>query len=212
MPNNAAEILAAWMEGHLTTSQREQFEHLMANDPDFSKRVETSHFLSMQAQDINPLDVPEWNKEDAFPIFKQRRWWQWEGFPALSTVLSVVAVMLVLLKVEFAFENEGLMISFAGKGRQQEIERTVAERLKQFEQQQAAYLLDNLAQIRQDQQIANASISQYVINTSREERRDEFAEFIQFINQQRSDDQLFYTRQINRLEAQLYPAALELNE
>ena len=50
------------------------------------------------------------------------------------------------------------------------------------------------------QKESSAQLTQYLLSSSRQERREDFAEFVKFINQQRDDDQRFMARQINHLQ------------
>lgn len=212
--DHKAQLLAAWMDDQLDEKQREEFETLMATDEAFSSHVRACQSAMLQADDFDALDVPQWDKRKTFiSSFKQTEsWWQWSGLSAVSFGMSVMAVCLVLFKVDVQTGPDGMLISFAGKGSEARIEQLVEQKLSAFKQEQAAYLVDNVAQIRQDQQLAQASTTQYLLNASREERREEFAEFIRFINQQRADDQLFYARQFNELEQRIYPPLTDFDE
>lgn len=212
--DHKAQLLAAWMDDQLDDKQREGFEAFMATDEVFASSVKACQSAMLQAEDFEVLDVPQWNKHKTFMSTSQQTnaWWQWSGLSVLSFGMSVVAVCLVLLKVDVQTGPDGMLISFAGKGSQARIEQLVAQRLKEFEREQSAYLVDNVTQLRQDQQLAQTSTIQYLLNASREERREEFAEFIRFINQQRADDQLFYARQFNKLEQRIYPPLTDFDE
>jgi hypothetical protein len=56
----------------------------------------------------------------------------------------------------------------------------------------------------QQQMDASTQLTQYLLGASRKERREDFAELIKYVNEQRGDDQLFYARQLNKLQKDIY--------
>ena len=53
------------------------------------------------------------------------------------------------------------------------------------------------------QQQTSAELTQYLLTSSREARKQDFAELLQFINDQRIDDQRFYARQFSKLQNEI---------
>jgi dTDP-D-glucose 4,6-dehydratase len=65
--------------------------------------------------------------------------------------------------------------------------------------------LTNYTQTMQQQQMdTSTQLTQYLLGASRKERREDFAELIKYVNEQRGDDQLFYARQLNKLQQDIY--------
>lgn len=203
MPNRSEWLLAAWLENRLTEQERHEFEALCQEDSDFGARVELANQSIMLAQDYEPSPVPDWNKDASFLASPKQSWWQWQGFPVASMAMSVFALCLVVFNVEFKFEDSGMMISFAGKNEQQQLEKLVDARMQILAQKQTENLDAYVDQLREDQLVATTQLSNFVLQSSRTERREDFAEFIRFINEQRSDDQQFYARQLNQLQQDL---------
>jgi ribosomal protein L11 methylase PrmA len=107
---------------------------------------------------------------------------------------------MVLSGMQVKMEEGAMTISFAGKQSSAEIERLVNEKLESFEQKQQLALTHYRDAMQQQQLDTSTQLTQYLLTSSRQERREDFAELIKFINQQRSDDQLFYARQFNELQ------------
>jgi hypothetical protein len=203
MHNREEWLLAAWLENRLTEDERREFEALCQEDKEFGSRVELANQSIMLAQDYEPSPVPEWNREASFLSTPKKHWWQWQGLPVTSMAMSVFAMCLVVFNVEFRLEDSGMMISFAGKNEQQKLEQLVDARMQILEQRQAESLDSYVDQLREDQLVATTQLTNFVLKSSRTERREDFAEFIRFINEQRSDDQQFYARQLNQLQEDL---------
>ncbi|WP_026377416.1 hypothetical protein [Aestuariibacter salexigens] len=207
-------LLSLWMDGNLDDSQRQLFERRLAEDESFSKMVETVNQVHMHAEQFTPLDVPKWDKESTFQSKPKRRWWQWQGIPAASMAMSVCAMLMVVSGTQFRYQDGVFSMSFGHQVQQQEVEllanQIVEQRLDKFTQQQEVAFTTYAAALQQQQQTSNAELTAYLLASSRQERREDFAELISFINQQRSDDQLFYARQINQLQQEIYtePGAL----
>jgi anti-sigma-K factor RskA len=196
-------LLAAWLENRLTKDERREFEVLCQQDNDFAAQVELANQSIMLAQDYDAEPVPHWDREASFLAPSKQPWWQWSGFPVASMAMSVFAICLVVFNVEFRFEGNGLMISFAGQNEQQKLEQLVDARMQILEQRQAEDLDAHVEQLRKEQLVATSQLTNFVLQSSRTERKEDFAEFIRFINEQRSDDQLFYARQLNQLQQDL---------
>ena len=123
MPNRNEWLLAAWLENRLTQEERREFETLCQENNDFAAQVELANQSIMLAQDYEPVPVPNWDKDASFLAPPKVSWWQWQGFPVASMAMSIFAVCLVVFNIEFRFEDNGMMISFAGQNEQQKLEQ-----------------------------------------------------------------------------------------
>ncbi|MFA3792122.1 hypothetical protein AB6T38_13465 [Aliiglaciecola sp. SL4] len=203
MPNiNQSELLAAWIEGELSPEQQQQFEKLCIENEDFSKQIEMANQASLFAQDYRSQEVPKWNQEASFDYQAPIKWWQWQGFSVFSSALSIVAIVLVFSGFETSIENGKVIFGFQDSD--QRIEQRVAQQLNEFKAQQNEALNSYVASLREQQLDASTQLTQYLLASSRQERKEDFGELIKFINEQRNDDQLFYARQLNQLQNAIY--------
>ncbi|MEH6713890.1 MAG: hypothetical protein V7733_22045 [Paraglaciecola polaris] len=197
-----AELLALWLEEKLTASQRDSFEQRCVEDSQFAQQVEAASMFKMQAQEYQSTDVPNWNKEKIFDYGVTSSVWSW--LPGASFVTSVLAIVLVLTGTQVNITDGELRIRFGAQQSEQVVVNMLDSRLEEFRQTQQA-ALSLYAQTLQQQQLDSASqLTNYLLTSSRQERREDFAELIKFVNQQRSDDQLFYARQLNQLQQDIY--------
>ncbi|GAA6183406.1 MULTISPECIES: hypothetical protein [Alteromonadaceae] len=203
MPDlNESELLAAWMQGELSPQQQKQFEKLCTENERFSEQVEMANQASLLAQDYRSEIVPKWNKANSFDYQQPPKWWQWQGLPVFSSALSIVAIVLVFSGFEASVENGKVTFGFADSN--QSIEQKVAQQLNEFKVQQNEALNSYVMSLREQQLDASTQLTQYLLASSRQERKEDFGELIKFINEQRNDDQLFYARQLNQLEKAIY--------
>jgi RNA polymerase-interacting CarD/CdnL/TRCF family regulator len=85
----------------------------------------------------------------------------------------------------------------------QEVAKALGEQ-RDFYQQANQTLFKEYAQaLSTQQQQSSAELTKYLLASSREERKHDFAELIKFINEQRIDDQRFYARQFTRLQDEI---------
>lgn len=96
-----------------------------------------------------------------------------------------------------------MTISFAGKKSAVQIDKLVNDKLAEFQQNQQLALVNYTQAVQEQQSDASAQLTQYLLGASRQERREDFAELIKYVNEQRGDDQLFYVRQLNKLQQNL---------
>lgn len=207
------QLLGLWLDNQLNEQQRQEFEQRCVDDEAFAQQVAAANMFNLHAQHYVEQDVPNWDRGSAFGLAEKTSWWQWRGGTGLSMVMSVIAMVMVLTGLQVRMDDGSLTISFAAKQSEQEIERLVNDRLQVYQQNQQL-ALNNITQTMQQQQLdASSQLTQYLLSSSRKERREDFAELIKFINEQRSDDQLFYARQLNQLQQDIYtnPAQTGLN-
>lgn len=194
------QLFAKWLEGELTPAEQIKFAMFCQEDDGFAQRVTVVEQMESLSSHYQAQMPPEWDRTAMFesPSTKKARWWQWQ--PSLSLAMSFAAILMVLFKVEITTTDAGMTISFAGAGQEQRIQQVLDQRLDEFAASQATYLADRTEQIQQQQLDMNTQLASYLLTTSRTERREDFAELIKFVNQQRSDDQVFYARQLNKLQ------------
>lgn len=222
MPNNKLDIsdeqlFGDWLDGSLTDAQRQTFEQRCVDDESFAKKVETANMFTMQAEHYQGQDAPEWNRASTFDQPEKAKWWQWQGMATLSFATSMCAIVMVLTGLQVKMDQGAMTISFAGKHSQQEIDKLVDDRLVEFEKAQQVALTTYTQSIQQQQMDASTQLTQYLLGASRKERREDFAELIKYVNEQRGDDQVFFARQLNKLQQDIYaqpasPGASNINE
>lgn len=213
-----AELLALWLEDGLSGAQRAEFETRCAEDIEFASQVEAANLMQMQSETYESQEVPDWHRENTFDseVYQhsklnesqpaKRAWWQWQGLPAMSLGTSMLAIVMVLSGLQINTENGAMTISFSQGYDTNKVEQLVNNKLQQYQQNQQL-ALNTFAQTLQRQQLdASTQLTQYLLTSSRQERKEDFAELIKFVNQQRGDDQLFYVRQLNKLQQDIYDA------
>lgn len=197
-------LLGLWSEQKLTESQQHEFEQRCLQQEDFAKQVETYNIFALQSEHYHDDEVPNWDRESTFDMPQKAKWWQWQGLPTLSFATSMFAIVMVLTGLQVRMDDGAMTISFAGKQSTQEIDRLVNDRLVEFQQAQQVALTEYTQALGQQQMDTSAQLTQYLLGASRKERREDFAELIKYVNEQRGDDQLFYARQLNKLQQNIY--------
>ncbi|MFT5757118.1 MAG: hypothetical protein ACI9LM_001843 [Alteromonadaceae bacterium] len=190
---------ADWLEGKPLSKALEE-------DDKWLKRVHTANYVNHQA-DITPeLKVPDWDRGAMFES-DIKPWWQWQGLPAMSMAFSMFAMALVLFKVELVFQPEGVLLSFAGsanKIQDQKIATLVNLRLKEFAGEQQVVLANYATDIQTNQQDSNLQLATYIMSASRQERKEDMTDFIQYINDQRQDEKFNQKIKFQELEQKIY--------
>ena len=160
--------------------------------------------FSMQSEHYHSDEVPSWDRASTFDMPEKAKWWQWQGLPTLSFATSMLAIVMVLTGLQVRTEEGAITISFAGKQSEQEIERLVNDRIAEFQETQQLALTNYTQTMQQQQMDTSTQLTQYLLGASRKERREDFAELIKYVNEQRGDDQIFYARQLNKLQKNIH--------
>tara|TARA_R110002167_G_C12538661_1_gene639776 strand:- start:124 stop:786 length:663 start_codon:yes stop_codon:yes gene_type:complete len=209
MPKHNAELsneqlFGLWADQQLNEQQRSEFEQRCIEDQAFAKQVETYNMFSMHSELYHSDEVPSWDRASTFVMPEKSKWWQWQGLPTLSFATSMLAIVMVLTGLQVRTDEGAMTISFAGKQSEQEINRLVNDRLAEFQETQQLALTNYTQTMQQQQMDTSTQLTQYLLGASRKERREDFAELIKYVNEQRGDDQLFYARQLNKLQQDIY--------
>jgi hypothetical protein len=189
-------------------NQKVNSKESVEEDIIWQERLKTAitieHQESLQAEH----NVPEWDRAAAFET-DDIPWWQWGGLPAMSMAFSVFAMALVLFKVEFVMNDNGMLLTFGDKQptgySQAEIDTLVNakvdQKLQLFASEQQVILANYAADIKVKQQDNNLQLASYLMGASRQERKEDIGDFIQYINDQRADDSLDNKIKFQQLES-----------
>jgi hypothetical protein len=180
--------------------------------------------LQQLANEWESQDVPNWDRERTFRPSQQPRlsWWQRPWLPLASLVSSAFAVVLVLGNTQIISNEHGVMLRFGSTATDTgAIEQLVAQRLNEYAAAQqlalVSYGVTLRNDMREDMNIANQQLVNYVIAANREERNVDMADLIRYVNAQREDDQVFFANQIQQLSEDLlqqsgYPLYLPVSQ
>ena len=186
-----------WLDGKSTEPQ--------INNEQWQQRMDTAASVAHQAEIEPQNSVPHWDRGAAFSSDHQP-WWQWRALPAMSMAFSIVAVALVLFKVELVIQNEGVMLSFAG-GAKAKQEATVSAmvdlKLREFAAEQQVVLANYATDFTANQQESNLQLATYVIGAARQERQEDMSDFISYFNEQRKDENLNQKIKYQQLERKI---------
>lgn len=208
-------LIIAWVNNSLTQEQKATFSKKYAQDSVFAAAADNASALAGCASEFVAPPVPDWNKAQLFPAQDKSSWFQWQGFPALACALSAVAIVLVFTGMPNKDNGKLLTAQTPNNVDAEQLSSLVAEQVRvqvrqQVKQQREMYqeanqvLFKEYAQsLAAQQQQTSAELSQYLLASSREARKQDFAELLQFINDQRIDDQRFYARQFSKLQDEI---------
>lgn len=166
--------------------------------------------LQQLADQWEPQQVPSWDRHRTFRASAQPRlsWWQRPWLPLASLACSAFALVVVLGNTQIISNEQGVTVRFGGQSIDpQIIEQRVAERLNEYAAAQqvalANYGITLRNDMREDMNAANQQLVNYVIAANRQERNDDMADLIRYVNAQREDDQVFFANQIQQISEDL---------
>jgi hypothetical protein len=195
----------------MSVSKKESTHHEQVSKETWQARDNTAEFLAHQASLMQEHSVPNWDRGEAFSHEKQA-WWQWQGLPAMSMAFSVLAIALVLFKVELVVQPEGVLLSFAGADKQlqqNQVVQLLDEKLQDFAAEQQVVMANYVSDLSSKQQETNLQLASYLMGATRMERQQDIADFVSYINAQRQDDQLEQKIQYQQISQMLGSKAAE---
>ncbi len=194
------QMFADWLDGKSDDYHAD--ESVLDDEALWQERKNTVNAIRHHVAMASDEKVPAWDRASGFES-DNVPFWQWRGLPALSMAFSIFAVALVLFKVELAIQEQGVLLSFAGNNAQlqeQKLARLVDEKLQSFAQEQQLVLANYAADIKVKQQDNNLQLASYIMGVSRQERKEDIGDFIQYINAERKDELLEYKIKYQELE------------
>ncbi|MDO6576335.1 MULTISPECIES: hypothetical protein [Alteromonas] len=208
-------LIIAWVNNSLTDEQKATFTKKYAQDSVFAAAADNASLLAGSASEFVAPPLPDWNKAQLFPAQDKSSWFQWQGFPALACALSAVAIVLVFTGMPNKDNGKSLAAQAPNNVDAEQLSNLVAEQVRVQVQQQVIQQREMYQEANQvlfkeyaqslaaQQQQTSADLTQYLLASSREARKQDFAELLQFINDQRIDDQRFYARQFSKLQDEI---------
>ena len=208
-------LIIAWVNNSLTQEQKAIFSKKYAQDSVFAAAADNASALAGSASDFVAPPVPDWNKAQLFPAKSKSSWFQWQGLPALACALSAVAIVLVFTGLPNKDNGKLLTAQIPSNVGAEQLSSLVEEQVRVQVQQQVIQQREMYQEANQvlfkeyaqslaaQQQQTSAELTQYLLTSSREARKQDFAELLQFINDQRIDDQRFYARQFSKLQDEI---------
>lgn len=208
-------LIIAWVNNSLTQEQKATFTKKYAQDSVFAAAADNASLLAGSASEFVAPPLPDWNKAQLFPAQDKSSWFQWQGFPALACALSAVAIVLVFTGMPNKDNGKSLAAQAPNNVDAEQLSNLVAEQVRVQVQQQVIQQREMYQEANQvlfkeyaqslatQQQQTSADLTQYLLASSREARKQDFAELLQFINDQRIDDQRFYARQFSKLQDEI---------
>lgn len=205
------DLMALWLDNQLDTKQRAVFEKRCLEDNEFAEMVQCANQTSVIADTAGDFDIPNWDKDNSFNFDKykaaKQAWWQWQGLPISSIACSALAILMVLTDFNIESKDGRFSFGFGSEVPQETIDKLVDQKLNEkllAQQETNQAMFAQYLQTLQKQQAENSTqLTQYLLTSNRQERREDFAELIKYINDQRRDDQLFYANQLKDFQQEL---------
>lgn len=205
-------LFAAYIEGELTPDQQATFNALCESDNEFAERINNSNTFKHYATAFRAPTPPRWNKESTF--FEQEKskgWLQSFSLSGFAVAMSACALLTVLTGAQISIKDNGVALTFAHETNASDVDALVSQKVAEALGEQREYyqvanqqLFKEYAQaLSTQQQQSSAELTQYLLTSSREERKQDFSELLKFINDQRIDDQRFYARQFSKLQDEI---------
>ena len=174
-------------------------------------------YIAQQATHVQDEEVPHWNRAAAFEqcmteptvIEKIQRGFKsvWV-MPMVSMACSLAAVVALMpFLAPSSKMDEQTIAALVEQGVQQQIatkvDDMVAIKLKEFAAEQQVILANYRADMLTQQQSSNLELASYILTASRQERKEDMADFISFINAQRKDEQLMQKIKFQQLQQEI---------
>lgn len=182
------------------------------NSKGSQKHDEFIEEIHQQISDENEVEVPSWNRASAFEQvhhqtesqYEKLPWWRWQniGGVALACSLSIVALLSVYTNKSEQLDATTLTRLVKAQVEEQ-LEVEVNRKLREFANEQQVILANYKADLSERQEQSNLKLAGYVMSAARNERKEDLIDFVNFINEQRRDEQLNQKIRFQQLEQKI---------
>jgi hypothetical protein len=203
------ELFAKWLDNQLSKQERLIFEKRCIDDPDFSAKVETANRVAFDAQNAESFAPPAWDKSQTIAFSRAPQNTSWHWLPMSSMAMSLLAIVLVVSGFQVRTNDSNLQMGFNLSPSTQDIATLIDDKIADYQATNQTLMAQYIDALQTQNTQSRTELTRFVLETSREERREDFADLIKFINEQRDDDQRFYARQLNKLESEFYSGSLQ---
>ncbi|TLU65196.1 hypothetical protein FE810_09775 [Thalassotalea litorea] len=205
------QLFQAWLDGTLSEQQSQRLEELAMEDESLKGHLATARHIEQQVHGYEEQTPPNWDPS-AMMAETKTPWWQWSGLSITSMACSCFAIALVLFNVQITSQQDGFAITFGAanpNNSDQKIEALFDQRLQQFAAEQEIVLANYVSDFKDQQQANNLQLAGYLLTATRQERQEDMSHFVQYVNEQRSEDVLDNKLKYQRLEYALQAQALK---
>ena len=203
------ELFAKWLDNQLSKQERLIFEKRCIDDPDFSAKVETANRVAFDAQNAESFAPPAWDKSQTIAFSRAPQNTSWHWWPMSSMAMSLLAIVFVVSGFQIRTNDSNLQMGFNLSPSTQDIATLIDDKIADYQATNQTLMAQYIDALQTQNTQSRTELTRFVLETSREERREDFADLIKFINEQRDDDQRFYARQLNKLESEFYSGSLQ---
>ena len=192
--------LQALFESHMAGDKLtpEELSALEAH-PLWGERLAAYRQMSALESSLMDEPVPTWNRDAGFEQYlAQPGWWQRQGMATLALCFSLFACFVMVLDVRFIQSDQGMSLAWSGSVKKDEMnERVIA--LAEKNNAEIGRRLDAFQQMYQQN---TAQMVSYVMANSRTERKEDIADVVQLLQQQRDEDLDYLKQQFDDINYQ----------
>lgn len=176
---------------------------LLRDNKHYAASMDTCDWIENESKEYINTPVPNWDRSSTFVHGKVTRqpFWQTLSHPSLSMAsmaMSVCAILLVLFKVNISVTDDGLLVNFGGQEHQ--MAKMLDAKMKEFSQTNQASLASYLESREALQQKETMQLVTYLVDSNRQERKEDISSLVSYINDQRSDDRALYYQQLQDIQ------------
>ena len=202
-----SQALDDWLDGKAVD---ESVKARWLEDQQLSAIYLAASQVQQRVKEQPSLEVPHWDAESTF-VSRGETWQQkllswFNPSPRLSMVFSIAALMMVIFKVELQIDDGKMTIAFAGDSQASlrfELEQQFEQRLVAYSRDQQILIANYFDDIQAKQQQDVTQLASYLINASRQERKEDIGAVVNYFNQQRDEDLNLNQQQLNQVVYQM---------
>lgn len=167
----------------------------LRSDPIWAERMIIHQQMAELGQQMTKdSQVPDWNRDQGFDQYLAKpSWWQRQGLSLVALSFSIFACLIMLFDVRLATTKHGTQLVKSGQIDQSWLE----QQFVQLAEQNYALINQRMDDIKQTQQNDTAQLASYLMTNSRLERKEDIADVIAVIQQQRQDDMRYLRQQFS---------------
>ena len=205
------QLFFAWSNGEALSPL--ELEKLMASS-EYQEKVHLIEMLKQQNEQIEQsFDVPKWDRSSTFVSRpdKTSNWWQQSAMSVLAVSFSFIVCVMFVFDLKVQWHDGSVQLLTAQQQKllwQKEQQVFIQNQVALWNEQNHQQIKDAITQLEENQTQRTVKLANYLIDSSRTERKEDLQRFVTAIQEQRAADLRYFQSELGELQYKFQMVAL----
>ncbi len=189
-------LLPDYLDNRLSQRERQWVTEALATSDELRRALASLEDLHQARAEWQDEEVPQWHRT-AFAARGRKSTDNWMNWLSMAT--SMVAILLVVFRIQVVSNTDGYQVSFGDSTEKVTFKRQADAYLDDWQAEQIAYIDHRLLEFENVQLQQNQQFITTALDFNREERRQDISQLTHYLVKQQANNQLLTKSQYQKL-------------